>query len=85
MNSKPDKVLNLGSMLRKVFSLGDRILDKNDSPDTIPSWDSFQSLIMFQELEQVTGASFDIKDLKNIKSIKDIVVMLDKYGISNQL
>lgn len=78
-------MINLASLFQKVFNFTGRPITEADSPETIPGWDSFQSLILFQELERVSGVSFRIDDLKNIRTVKDICALLDRYTVAYRL
>lgn len=73
--------LNLKKILSEIFNYPEEKISDADSPESISGWDSFQSLIMFQELERVSGASFAIDDLKDIKNVGDVQKLLDKYKI----
>lgn len=77
--------LNLKKLLAKAFSYPEEEIGDSDSPETIPGWDSFQSLIMFQELEKAAKISFSIDDLKNIKNVADIRKLLEKYKVNYTL
>lgn len=79
MNSKVN--LNLGQLLAGVFDFHERPIIASDSPATIPNWDSFQALIMIQELEKAAGISFAVGELKGIKSVGDIGELLRKYDV----
>lgn len=81
MQAQNKKVINLGKLLAEVFDFNARKIINSDSPATIPGWDSFQSLIMFQELEKAAGASFPIEDLQNIRNVGDIRRLLEKYQV----
>lgn len=77
--------LNLKKILSEIFNHPEEKISDEDSPESIPGWDSFQSLIMFQELERISGVSFSVDDLKDIKNIGDIRILLDKYKIIHKM
>ena len=81
MNMALNKI-NLKKILARVFGVPENAIKDDSSPESIDSWDSFQSLIMFQTIEQESGADFDVEDLKNIKDVGDIKKLLDKYKIN---
>ncbi len=74
-------MLNLNKLLSQVFNGEKKVFQDSDSPETIKNWDSFQALILFQELEQASNTSFSIDDLKDIKNVGDIKKLLQKYNI----
>ena len=78
-------MLELGKLLQKIFDFHERPVRATDSPETIPGWDSFQSLMLFQELEKASGVSFSVDDLMNIKTVSDLTRLLDKYKIPYSL
>lgn len=51
------------------------------SPETVPSWDSFNSLLLISELEKGFKMRFLMEDVRAIKKVRDIKVMLRKKGI----
>ena len=80
MNS-PDSPLDVRAILGVVFGIPSESIHDSDSPETIPAWDSFQTLIMFQELEKAAGISFELKDMAHVRTVGDIKDLLKKYNI----
>lgn len=78
LNSQP---LELKKVFIKVLGDSAVSIQDSDSPETIAAWDSFQSLILMQELEKAADVSFSIDDLKQVKNISDIKRLLEKYGV----
>lgn len=76
-----NKPLDLKGLLGRVLDFSPEKIQDSDSHASIPGWDSFQSLILFQELEEAGGASFAVEDLKGVKTVQDIKKLLDKYKI----
>ena len=81
MNSPHNTPLDIGKVLGVVFNMPPESIHDSDSPDTIPAWDSFQTLIMFQEIEKAAGVSFELKDMAHVRTVGDIKLLLKKYNI----
>ena len=58
----------------------DEITD-NSSPETIPSWDSFNSYILLDELESEFKTEFTIDEVTETKNVSDIKKNLKIHGI----
>tara|TARA_B100000029_G_scaffold474163_1_gene516205 strand:+ start:1569 stop:1808 length:240 start_codon:yes stop_codon:yes gene_type:complete len=75
----PDKVF---SIVSKVFSVSlDSITDES-SPETIDSWDSFNGLVLVDELEHAFNVKFSITEITDVKKIADIKRHLKNHGIN---
>ncbi|GEM_PF-1252582 len=81
MNSRHNSPLNIKDVLGSVFGTLPEPLRDIDSPETIAGWDSFQTLIMFQELELAAGVSFTLEDLVGVRTVGDIKKLLEKYNV----
>ena len=75
-------------MSKKLYILSGRIMDvpatdlnDNSSPETIPSWDSFNSYLLLDELESEFQTEFSIDEVVETKNIADIKKHLRNHGI----
>ena len=75
-------------MSKKLYTLIGRIMDvpvtelnDNSSPETIPSWDSFNSYLLLDELESEFQTEFSIDEVVETKNISDIKKHLKNHGI----
>ena len=84
MNLPHNSSINVYALLAIVFNVSPESLKDSDSPETISAWDSFQTLIMFQELEKVAGVSFELEDMAHVRTVGDIKKLLQKYNIVTQ-
>ena len=74
-----DKVF---SIVSKVFSISlDKITDESN-PETIDSWDSFNGLILVDELENTFNVKFSITEITDVNTIGDIKQHLKNHGIN---
>ena len=75
-------------MSEKLYSIIARVMDvpiteinDNSSPETIPSWDSFNSYILLDELETEFKTEFTIDEVTETKNVSDIKIHLKNHGI----
>ena len=75
-------------MSKKLYILIGRIMDvpttdlnDNSSPETIPSWDSFNSYLLLDELKSEFQTEFSIDEVVETKNIADIKKHLRNHGI----
>ena len=75
-------------MSKKLYTLIGRIMDvpvtelnDDSSPETIPSWDSFNSYLLLDELESEFQTEFSIDEVVETKNISDIKKHLKNHGI----
>lgn len=81
MNSPHNTPLDISKILEFVFHVPPDSLSDADSSETVHGWDSFQTLIMFQELEKQADVSFTLEDLARVRTIGDIKKLLEKYNV----
>ena len=75
-------------MSEKLYGIIGRVMDvsiteinDNSSPETIPSWDSFNSYILLDELETEFKTEFTIDEVTETKNVSDIKIHLKNHGI----
>ncbi len=73
--------VDIRRVLGEVFGVPAESLKDEDSPETISAWDSFQTLIMFQEVERAAGVSFTLEDIKRVRTVGDLKKLLHDYGV----
>ena len=76
-------------MSKKLYSIIAKVMDipideitDNSSPETIPSWDSFNSYILLDELESEFKTEFTIDEVTETKNVSDIKKHLNAHGIN---
>ena len=76
-------------MSEKLYGIIARVMDvsideitDNSSPETIPSWDSFNSYILLDELESEFKTEFTIDEVTETKNVSDIKKHLHAHGIN---
>ncbi|HEY4521855.1 MAG TPA: acyl carrier protein [Candidatus Paceibacterota bacterium] len=72
----------LKKILSKVLKIDENSITEKTSPDTVDTWDSFNSLMLVSELENEFGVKFTIDEVVKIKNVGDIIEVLRKYKIN---
>ena len=71
----------LYGIIAKVMDISINEINDNSSPETIPSWDSFNSYILLDELETEFKIEFTIDEITETKNVSDIKKYLKIHGI----
>ena len=71
----------LYDIISKVFSVQISEINDESSPETIESWDSFNGLILVDELESNFNIKFSISEIIDVKNVKDIKRHLNSHGV----
>jgi acyl carrier protein len=72
----------LYGIIAKVMDISIDEITDNSSPETIPSWDSFNSYILLDELESEFKTEFTIDEVTETKNVSDIKKNLKIHGIN---
>ena len=71
----------LYEIISKVFSVQISEINDESSPETIESWDSFNGLILVDELESNFNIKFSVSEIIDVKNVKDIKRHLNNHGV----
>jgi len=71
----------LHNIISKVFSVPISEINDESSPETIESWDSFNGLILVDELESTFNIKFSVSEIIDVKNVKDINRPLNNHGV----
>ena len=71
----------LYDIISKVFSVQISEINDESSPETIESWDSFNGLILVDELESNFNIKFSVSEIADVKNVKDIKRNLNNHGV----
>ena len=72
----------LYGIIAKVMDISIDEITDNSSPETISSWDSFNSYILLDELESEFKTEFTIDEVTETKNVSDIKKHLNAPGIN---
>ena len=73
---------DLRTIIAKVFSIPESEVNDNSSPENIESWDSFNGLILVDELENHFKIKFSISEITDVKTVSDIKRHLKNHNVS---
>ena len=71
----------LYSIISKVMDIQISEINDESSPESIESWDSFNSYVLLDELESEFKTEFSIDEVVETKNVADIKKYLKKHGI----
>ena len=71
----------LYDIISKVFSVPISEINDESSPETIESWDSFNGLILVDEIESNFNIKFSVSEIIDVKNVKDIKRHLNNHGV----
>ena len=73
---------DLITIIAKVFSIPESEVNDNSSPENIESWDSFNGLILVDELENHFKIKFSISEITDVKTVSDNKRHLKNHNVS---
>lgn len=73
--------LKLYTLIAKVMDISVSQINDQSSPESIPSWDSFNSYVLLDELETEFKVEFTLEEVVETKNVSDIKKYLKNHGI----
>tara|TARA_B100000029_G_scaffold279501_1_gene273710 strand:+ start:895 stop:1125 length:231 start_codon:yes stop_codon:yes gene_type:complete len=70
------------TIISKVFGIDQSQINDESGPETIESWDSFNGLVLVDELENHFKIKFSISEITNVKTVADIKRHLKNHNVS---
>ena len=70
------------SIISKVFSVSESEVNEESGPENIESWDSFNGLILVDELENHFNIKFTISEITDVKTVADIKRHLKNHNVN---
>ena len=71
----------LYGLIARVMNVPVSQINDASSPESIPSWDSFNSYVLLDELESEFQTQFSIDEVVETKNVSDIKKHLRNHGI----
>ena len=68
-------------IIAKVFSIPESEVNDQSGPENIDSWDSFNGLILVDELENHFKIKFSISEITDVKTVADIKQHLKNHNV----
>jgi len=72
---------DLYKIITRVFSISESEISDESGPKTIESWDSFNGLVLVDELENHFNVKFTISEVIDVKNVSDIKRHLKNYNV----
>ena len=69
-------------IIAKVFSIPESEVNDESGPENIENWDSFNGLILVDELENHFKIKFSISEITDVKNVADIKRHLKNHDVS---
>ena len=73
---------DVNTIVAKVFSISESEINDQSGPENIESWDSFNGLILVDELENHFKIKFSISEITDVKTVADIKRHLKNHNVS---
>jgi len=73
---------DVNAIVAKVFSIPESEVNDQSSPENIESWDSFNGLVLVDELETHFKVKFTISEITDVKNVADIKQHLKNHNVS---
>jgi len=75
----------LKELVAIVLGVNKEEINDNSSPESISSWDSFNSLMLISELEKNFNVKFTMDEVTSVTKVADIRNCLKKHGVKERL
>ena len=72
--------IRLYNIISRVMSVPVSQINDQSSPETIERWDSFNGLVLVDELEAEFQIKFTLDEVLDVKNVGDIKKYLRKHG-----
>ena len=72
----------LYDILSRVFSISIEQISDDSGPEDIEKWDSFNVLVLIDELESEFSIQFTISEITDVSTVSDIKRHLRNHGIT---
>lgn len=73
----------LQEIFRDVFDQDDLEITAETTSNDIEDWDSFAQINLIIEIENEFNIKFDLEEINDLKSIKNILKVIEKKGSFN--
>jgi len=72
----------LYEIISKVMSVPVTEINDKTGPENIESWDSFNGLVLIDELEENFDIKFSLEEATNVTTVEDIKRHMKNHGIT---
>ena len=68
-------------IIANAFSISESDINDKSGPENIEAWDSFNGLVLVDELENHFNVKFTISEIIDVKNVADIKRHLKNYNV----
>ena len=72
----------LFDIIAQVMAVPVSEINYKSSPENIESWDSFNGLVLLDELENSFNVKFSLEEIIDVKTVEDIKKHLKNQGVN---
>ena len=72
----------LFEIIAQVMAIPISEINDKSSPENIESWDSFNGLVLLDELENSFNVKFSLEEVTDVKTVEDIKKHLKNQGVN---
>jgi len=72
----------LFDIIAQVMAVPVSEINNKSSPENIESWDSFNGLVLLDELENSFNVKFSLEEIIDVKTVEDIKKHLKNQGVN---
>jgi len=69
-------------IISNVFSISESDINDKSGPENIEAWDSFNGLVLVDELENHFNVKFTISEIIDVKTVSDIKRHLKNHNVN---
>ena len=71
----------LYEIISRIFSVPMSEINDQSGPETIEKWDSFNGLVLVDELESTFNIKFTLEEIIDVRTVADIKKYLKIHGV----
>ena len=72
----------LFEIISQVMAIPISEINDKSSPENIEAWDSFNGLVLLDELESSFDVKFSLDEITDVKTVEDIKKHLKNHGVN---
>ena len=76
-------VRTIYEIISKIMNVPITEINDNSGPETIEKWDSYNGLLLVDELESEFNISFSLEEMSDVHNISDIKRHLKSHGVTS--
>ena len=71
----------LYEMISNIMNVPINTLNDQSGPENIENWDSFNGLVLVDEIENYFNVKFSLEEIIDVKTISDIKIHLKNHNV----